>query len=82
MEQGKETQYLEKRFGIIAVENGFITAEQLIDALRVQILEDVENGKHRLIGRILLEQRVMLLDQIDKVLDILGKGLPLLKETT
>ncbi len=82
MEQGKETQYLEKRFGIVAVENGFITAEQLIDALKVQILEDVEKGKHRLIGRILLEQRAMPLEQIDKVLDILGKGLPLLKETS
>ncbi len=82
MEQGKETQYLEKRFGIVAVENGFITAEQLIDALKVQILEDVENGKHRLIGRILLEQKAMPLEQIDKVLDILGKGLPLLKKTS
>ena len=75
-----ETQHLEKRFGVLAVEKGFITAEQVVDALRIQVMEDIEKGKHRLIGRILLEQGLITLSRIDDVLKSLGKNLPLLKE--
>ncbi len=75
-----ETNHLEKRFGILAVEKGFITADELIEALRVQVLEDIEKGKHRLLGRILLEQGLLTREQIEDVLQMLGKGLPLLKE--
>ncbi len=75
-----ETEHLEKRFGIVAVEKGFVTAEQIVEAMRVQVLEDVECGKHRLIGRILLEQGILKLAQVDDVLESLGKRLPLLKE--
>ena len=75
-----EREHLEKRFGVIAVEMGLITAEQLIEALKTQVTEDMEKGKHRLIGRILLERRIITTEQIDEVLDELGKGLPLLKE--
>ena len=75
-----ETEHLEKRFGILAVEKGFITAGQVIEALKIQVMEDVEKGKHRLIGLILLEQGLISLSQIEDVLQLLGKGLPLLKE--
>jgi hypothetical protein len=75
-----ETEHLEKRFGIVAVEKGFATAEQIVEAMRIQVLEDIERGKHRLIGRILLEQGILKLAQIDEVLETLGKRLPLLKE--
>jgi hypothetical protein len=75
-----ETAHLEKRFGILAVEKGFITADQVIEALRIQVMEDIEKGKHRLIGRILLEQGLITLSQIEKLLDSLGKNLPLFKE--
>jgi hypothetical protein len=75
-----ETEHLEKRFGIVAVEKGFVTAEQVVEAMRIQVLEDIERGKHRLIGRILLEQGILKLAQIDEVLESLGKRLPLLKE--
>jgi hypothetical protein len=75
-----ETEHLEKRFGILAVEKGFITADQVIEALKIQVMEDVEKGKHRLIGLILLEQGLISLSQIEEVLQSLGKGLPLLKE--
>ncbi|MDO9210295.1 MAG: hypothetical protein Q7V48_06035 [Deltaproteobacteria bacterium] len=75
-----ETEHLEKRFGILAVEKGFITADQVIDALRIQVMEDIEKGKHRLIGRILLEQGLITLSQIEELLDSLGKNLPLFKE--
>jgi hypothetical protein len=75
-----ETDHLEKRFGVLAVEKRFINANQLIEALRIQVMEDIEKGKHRLIGRILLEQGWMTLSQIDDVLASMGKNLPLLKE--
>lgn len=65
---------LENRFGIIAVEKGFITADQLIKVLKTQIEEDIEKGKHRLIGRILLEQGLITFPQIDEVVEALGKG--------
>ena len=75
-----ETEHLEKRFGILAVEKGFITADQLIEALKIQVMEDIEKGKHRLVGRILLDQGLITLSQIDDLLDSIGKNLPLLKE--
>jgi hypothetical protein len=75
-----ETEHLEKRFGILAVEKGLITADQVINAMRIQIMEDVEKGKHRIIGRILLEQGVLSLGQIDEVLRTMGKNIPILKE--
>ncbi len=75
-----ETGHLEKRFGVLAVQKGFVTADQVIEALRIEVIEDIEKGKHRVIGRILLEQGLMTLLQINNVLETMGKGLPLLKE--
>jgi hypothetical protein len=75
-----ETVHLEKRFGVLAVEKRFITANQLIDAMRIQVMEDIEKGRHRLVGRILLEEGFITLSQIDDVLKSMGKNLPLLKE--
>jgi hypothetical protein len=80
MEDHMETEHLEKRFGILAVEKGFITADQVIEALRIQVMEDMEKGQHRLIGRILLDQGLITLAQINDLLSIMGKNLPLLKE--
>jgi hypothetical protein len=75
-----ESEHLEKRFGLIAVEKGFIKPNDLIEALRTQVIEDMEKGEHRLIGRILLEWGHISAEQIEEILNILGKGLPLLKE--
>lgn len=75
-----ETGHLEKRFGVLAVEKGLVTADQVIEALRVQVFEDLEKGRHRLIGRILLEQGVITLAQIEEILESMGKNLPILKE--
>ncbi|MBU4261890.1 MAG: hypothetical protein KKC76_08450 [Proteobacteria bacterium] len=81
MKEEMETQHLEKRFGVIAIESGYVTPKEFVDALKIQVMEDIEKGQHRLIGRILLEQGIMTLEQIDKVLGKLGKGMPLLKES-
>jgi len=63
---------LDKRVGVIAVEKGFITSEQLIESMKTQILEDLEDVKHRLIGQILFEKRYMTNMQIKEVLKTLG----------
>jgi len=65
---------LDKRFGTIAVENGFITKEQLIQAFSMQVAEDLEKGEHRLIGRILLDQELMTIQQIDEVIGMFEKN--------
>jgi hypothetical protein len=75
-----ETEHLEKRFGIVAIEKGYVKPDDIVDALRIQVKEDIESGQHRLMGRILLEQGKLTLFQVDEVLEILGKRLPLLKE--
>lgn len=58
----------EMRFGVVAVNKGFVTAEQVIEALNIQVREDIAAGKHRKVGMILLEQGHMTIMQIDEVL--------------
>ena len=65
---------MEKRFGSIAVEKGFITPNQLIEALKIQRTEEVITGKHTLLGEILLEQGHITTQQINEVLESQGKG--------
>ena len=64
-------QYDEKRFGVIAVEKGFITIEQVAEAMKVQIRADMGKGIHRLIGAILLDQGLISNTQLNEVLNIL-----------
>ena len=69
---------LEKRFGIVAVEKDFITADQFVDALRIQVMEEIEEGKHRLVGAILLEQGFIGHSELEEVLAFLkefGSGI-------
>ena len=46
----------ENRFGVVAVKGGYITPEQLIEALTTQFLEEFKGDKRRLVGRILYER--------------------------
>ncbi len=63
---------LDKRFGIVAIENGFIDTEQLFKAMEVQVFENLDGTKHRLIGEILLEKGYITVDQIEEVLKLMG----------
>jgi hypothetical protein len=63
---------LEKRFGIIAVEMGFITSAQLHEAMKIQLDEDLRGIAHRLIGQILLERAYISTRQISEVLEQMG----------
>lgn len=65
--ESKPIEHYEKRFGIIAVEKGFITPDELIAALTVQVREDIEQGTHRRLGELLLDQDIISADQMEAV---------------
>ncbi len=62
------------RFGEIAIDKGFITADQLTEALAEQAMDSLSNRPHRFIGYILSVHGWITNDQIDSVLDILFKA--------
>ena len=65
-------EQLEKRFGTVAAEKGFITKDELIEAMNIQVKEDIEGKKHRLIGTILFDLGAITLQQVDEVLKSMG----------
>jgi hypothetical protein len=58
-----------RRFGMIAVNRGYVTPKQLKEALAEQIDDDLASRPHRLLGKIFYEKNLMSLNQIDQVLD-------------
>ena len=58
-----------KRFGMIAVEKGFVSKDHVIEAIMVQATENHREGRHRLIGRILMENGLLSPSQLTEVLD-------------
>ena len=63
----------EKRFGVIAIERGFITPEDLFEALKIQVREELEGGSHRLIGEVLLARDCITIAQVEEVLEVMAK---------
>ena len=59
---------LEIRFGTTAIGKGFITSQQLAEALEIQVRDDLAGGKHQLIGKILFDLGFLTLPQIEEVL--------------
>ncbi len=55
------------RFGKIAIDMRFVTAEQLTEALAEQAEDSFSNKPHRLIGEILFEHGWITRDQINFV---------------
>ena len=66
------TKQFEKRFGMMAVEKGFVTPEQVLEAIEIQVKENMEQKKHRFIGTVLVEQGYMRHSQIQEVLKSMG----------
>ncbi len=60
---------IKKRFGTMAVEEGFITVEQLLKAIEIQILEDLATYTHRPIGAILFGLGSISDHQIDSLIN-------------
>ena len=63
---------LDKRFGSVAVEKGFITIEHLYEAMKIQIHDDLSGSVHRPIGQILWEIGFIKTEQIKEVLKTMG----------
>ena len=63
---------LDKRFGAVAIDKGFITLENLVEAMKIQILENLQGPDHRLIGQILWEEGYIKTEQINEVLESMG----------
>ena len=68
MSEGK----LDKRFGAMAIDKGFITLENLLEAMETQIQENMEGSDHRLIGQILWEKGYLTTEQINEVIKSMG----------
>jgi hypothetical protein len=60
------------RFGMIAINKGYITKEQLIHALTIQAQENIEKGTHRLLGQILVSEGFLSAEQVDDILEMLN----------
>ena len=64
----KKMDYI-KRFGAIAIEKGYISIEELIEALAIQVKDEIERGSHRLLGSILFEKDLITGDELQDVVD-------------
>ena len=56
------------RFGILAIQKGFITKEQLLEALAIQIDMGLKGTEAKLIGLILYDLGYMNEEQIQKTI--------------
>ena len=68
-------KHYHKRFGSTAVDKGFITKDQLIEALELQARENVEEGKHRLLGQIFVDEGLLTTSQVDEILETMSQRL-------
>lgn len=57
----------EKRFGLVAIEKGFITKDQLHKALIVQVEKNVEENNHMRIGDILIDLGYISKEQAEEI---------------
>ncbi len=62
------------RFGIIAVNKGYVTADQLKEALTEQADDNICRRPHRLLGRIFFEKGWITDKQINIVMNELFKA--------
>lgn len=65
----------EMRFGIIAINKGYVTPEQVIEALNIQVKEDMVAGKHQKVGMILQKLGHITDTQINEVLKDLDSNI-------
>lgn len=62
------------RFGTIAIELGYLSREQLMQALDEQVDEDLTGRPHRVLGAICFDHAWMTPSEIDKVLNAMFKA--------
>lgn len=66
------TEKFDKRFGMLAIKNGYIAFEQAYEALVTQVTEELDSAKRRPLGEILHEKGYMTSTQVDGVLAAMG----------
>jgi len=64
----------DKTFGAIAVKMGFITEDQLEEALYIQAGEEVLTGNRRPLGRILINKGLITFPQMGEVMKSLEQA--------
>jgi hypothetical protein len=64
-----------RRFGRIAVEKGFVTLEQVKQAMADQLDDDMNGRDHRMLGTILYDHGYLSESQIEMVLVELRRSL-------
>lgn len=57
------------RFGMLAIEMGFVTVDQIREAMAEQVEHDLAEKVHRLLGTILVDRGWMTLREVEMVLD-------------
>ena len=68
------TSHFRMRFGMAAVRKEFVTIEQLLTAMTIQVREDADGKPLRPIGAILADLVDMTQSQIDEVLREIAAG--------
>jgi transcriptional regulator with XRE-family HTH domain len=64
----KMVEEVQTRFGQSAVNKGYIKADDLLEALQIQVEENINANNHRFLGEILVQQGKMTLDQVNEIL--------------
>ena len=64
---------IEDRFGLIAISKGFISFEQFMKAMAIQIKDEIEIERHTITGKILMDQGLLNQTQVDEVLKTIKK---------
>jgi hypothetical protein len=72
MERIMSEAKLTKRFGIVAIEKGFISKEQFVEAMAMQIENELEGIKAKNLGTILNAMGYMTDEQIQEVVKMMG----------
>ena len=71
-----QTNGYEKRFGLIAVDKGFTDLENLIEAMKIQMISDVKKFDYRLLGEILVDMGALNASQVNEVLNTMNNRDP------
>jgi len=71
----------QRRFGFIAIEKGFIKADQLFEALMRQKAQETGGAERRPLGMILKDLGYLSVSQINEVLQTLQQGAESRKNT-
>ncbi len=72
----RKIRHYEKRFGVIAIDKGFIKGDDLVKGLAVQANEDRNNVPHRLLGEVFFHMGLMTDRQVDEVLHEIFSKVP------